>query len=120
MNIEEKEVTRQLPVKLTSEEQQQFIQKTYALRRQVKEERAAKAEAVKEHNRRIREFQKELEETEDLLAAGEQEKACECKESWNYSAGMVITTRNDTGEMVEERPMTDDERQAGLFVKAAD
>ncbi|MCK9556291.1 hypothetical protein M0R36_10870 [bacterium] len=55
-----------------------------------------------------------LRETSQKHRAGFEYRPTECKEENDYKRGMVVITRLDTGEIVNERAMTVEERQLGL------
>lgn len=54
-----------------------------------------------------------------LLNNGYEYRNVECQQVKDFAAGTVTVIRNDTGEIVLERPLTADERQAALPIGEA-
>jgi len=42
---------------------------------------------------------------------GEEQRSIECNRITNYTKGQMVLVRTDTGQVVEERPLSDDEKQ---------
>ena len=45
------------------------------------------------------------------IATGEERRRVECETVWDYTDGKVTVTRCDTGEVIEERALRDEEAQ---------
>ena len=45
------------------------------------------------------------------IAAGSEMRDVKCQEVKNWTEGTVTMTRTDTGELIESRPMREDEKQ---------
>ena len=49
-----------------------------------------------------------------LVSSGEEYREIDCDDVFDYDTGRVTRHRLDTGEVVIERPMTDEERQRSI------
>lgn len=103
------------PVPLTAEEIQaaglelaELLTQVDERKEALKAERDALKEALKPVQKRINELQWSL--SKRLRYDGE----VPVTETWDWAQGMVTTTRDDTGEVVEEREIAESERQVGL------
>ena len=104
-----KKVDRLLTIKLTeaelrarSLEQQRAIGELDALEEEKADTARRFADDIKAKNKAIREFKSTLE-------SGMEQRTVECEERF-VDGGMVRLVRLDTGELVNERPQTKDER----------
>lgn len=52
-----------------------------------------------------------------IVNSGMEMRMVECEKMMNYAEGHVLVRRLDNGEVLEERPMTEDERQLPLLVE---
>lgn len=72
------------------------------------------------HKAEISGIEKEVARLSRLIRARFEERLTECYFRWNAPIdGVVQIVRNDTGEIVQERSMSDDERQEELPLEAA-
>lgn len=53
----------------------------------------------------------------EKIRSGHEYRDIECRKEFNYTLGKVSVFRNDTDEVIEERAMTGEERQANLDLK---
>lgn len=111
-------VKRNLPVTLTSEEIDVKATKlaaqvayTEKLRDQKRETNSALKEQIDESQAKVSELSRQI-----TLRTEERQVLCTLVK--DFKAGMATVTRNDTGEVVEERPLADDEYQADLLPEA--
>lgn len=107
--------TRKLPVQLTEEEIQQRSQalagnlkKTDVL----KEEKKASTSEFKARIDACNDITKKLAE---IITSGKEDRDVECEMIKDFKRNTVTITRTDTGEVVDERPMTEDERQEKMW-----
>lgn len=118
--IETQDTELPLPVRLTLEERLQAGEEmAQALSRAEQAEKDMEA-LKKSHKGIIDEALAEVSMQGKLLREGKKIVPVACSIVKNYRRGDIRTIRNDTGEMVNERPMTASERQAGLFTKKQD
>lgn len=54
-------------------------------------------------------------ELSEIVDTKQEDRSVECIVDPDYAAGTMVTVRRDTGEVVQSRPMTQDERQIHLF-----
>jgi len=64
---------------------------------------------------KIAALEAEAEELDRIVSAASKFAMVECVEVKEFAKGMVFVTRLDTSEIVEERPLTDLERQSVMF-----
>jgi hypothetical protein len=50
-----------------------------------------------------------------LVEKSEEDCEVNCSQEFDFKKGIVVTRRGDTGEIVERREITPDERQDDLF-----
>ncbi len=109
-----KPISRDLPVKLTEGELAQVAREIGRLNadRQTMEGQAkVSADQWKD---RIRGIEARAADLATKAHAGEEARSVECNEVFDYRLGEVRVERVDTGEKLETRPMTTEERQPSL------
>jgi hypothetical protein len=107
--------TRQLPVRLTDDELLVFGKK---LVKSMRESATAEGARKSENDKRKAAIEKIEEETQRIagvVQSGEEVRDVTCEVTKNFDSRTVTVTRTDTGEFVEERIMTEAERQESLF-----
>jgi hypothetical protein len=107
--------TRDLPVKLTEAEK---IQRGEELGRTLDEiERITVGKKAAQHaaDTKLKELEVVVNRLGQVLRDGEERRPVEVKELLNFVRGIAETTRMDTWEIVESRPMTAVEMQGQLF-----
>jgi hypothetical protein len=112
--------TKRLPVQLTEEDLRDrgdalaaSVQQTAAL---TEEKKAQDAEI----NGKIKLSKEITRKLAGILASKTEEREVECDVTKDYKGNTVTTSRSDTGEVVDTRPMTPDERQEELYQPKAD
>lgn len=112
-------VTRTLPVKLDSFEIDELATRMAQAWREARE----KEDELKEHKNKVKAEIGELYAEHDHLAAvvreRQEDREVECLDQYDYVLGMIITVRKDTGEKVDERRMSEEERQTNLLEEDA-
>lgn len=73
-----------------------------------------KKEAADNFKSRMSKIDKAIGEIQRKLHDGSEERVIECEQVLSFDTATVTIIRKDTGEVVEERPMTDEERQMPL------
>ncbi len=110
-----KRETRTLPVDLTEEE---FIAKSKELSKKNKELESLdeeKKKAAAEFSSQIKSVTSEIKHLAQIVETSTEYRAVEVKKDEDIERFVVNYYRRDTGEFVESRPMTYDERQVQLF-----
>lgn len=74
-----------------------------------------KADVMADYSKKIKGHQKVLAALIDAISTGKEKREVECLERRDDRLGVMQIIRGDTGEMVEERPLTLEERQVGMF-----
>jgi hypothetical protein len=74
----------------------------------------------KEIGARIQQAEARMNSAAAVLRAGYEHRLTPCTENRNYKTGRVIVTRDDTADIVEDRPMSDSERQQTLPLAEAE
>lgn len=78
-----------------------------------------KAEAMAEFNQRVKAGTARINELANALNSGYEMREVHCHRIIDFDAGIARIKRLDTGEIIEERPLLDDERQMVLEVGRA-
>jgi hypothetical protein len=109
--------SQKLPVKLDDDT---LLERGRQLVQNMRKVAAAEDAKKLENKRRDGEISL-LEEVTSLLSAiistGSEEREVECEVRRDYLRGKVTTLRSDTGEQIDERIMTADERQELMFAE---
>lgn len=112
--ISDRQVTRELPVKLTESEMADVAR---AMGRADEERRVMESHAKVENDRwkdRIKGLDARISDLASKAHLGMEARPVKCLETYDYRLGEVRVVRTDTGEALETRPMTSDERQPTL------
>jgi DNA-directed RNA polymerase sigma subunit (sigma70/sigma32) len=107
-------IFRDLKVKLTEAEWKAVASAMAAEQAKLAEVEAEKAEAMSTFKARIETHKTKFLELAEKVNSHEERRAVECVERPDYQRWVIELYRNDTGEMVEMRPMTAGERQVTL------
>ena len=75
---------------------------------------SALSQAKRTHKRTIAGLDERADELRGLLTTGFKSEYVDCHEAADFGRGVVRIYRNDTYEMVRERPMSETERQLSL------
>ena len=117
--IVETKTTRHLRCKLTDEERLNYGQQqadALQARDQAEDEIA---EIKGTYKAKILAKDAEIKVLSAALLSGHEFRDVTCTATHDYTGGIVTTIRLDTGEAVESREMTEDERQMGLGFEGA-
>lgn len=107
--------TRDLPVKLTDAEQ---LLKGKELSKSMGDLLALESEAadvVGEFKKRIKDLRAEIEAKRLVVETGQENSPIACQEVPHFESSSVEIIREDTGEVIQVRPMNEAERQRALF-----
>lgn len=116
MIIKERIVSRRLPCRLTRSEALDRAQRLTELLDALSAKMKAKAEVMKEFATDIKDLQGEVNGMKLIVQRGEEMRTVNCRELFNFTAGLVHLVRLDTGDEVgEPRHVTEDERQGNFF-----
>ena len=112
--------TKRLPVQLTPEERQErgdalanSVQQTAALGEEKKAQDA-------EINGKIKLSKEVTRKLSQIITTGTEDRDVECDVVKDFKAGTVTTFRSDTGEQVDQRTLTAEERQEELYAPKSD
>lgn len=112
-------VTKALPVKLSEQEVTQYgrdMDRAHADRNRIENE----FDSVKaEYKGKISEQEAIIEKLSPRIHSGIETRDVECSEVKNWTKATVTVTRTDTGEVIESRPMREDEKQMQIDVVEA-
>jgi hypothetical protein len=109
-----KTVIRQLPVDLSVDELATKGERLAACEVYAAELRKQKSDFVKEMNEQIQEQLVTIQELAHAIDAKEELRDVDCTESMDFERGQYSLIRDDTGEEIEARELTDAERQGSL------
>ena len=109
-------VTKALPVNLTDDEVLKYgrdIARAHAERDNI----ASRAKSVaKDYASKVSEQDAIIGKLSPRVHSGIETRDVECEEIKNWTAATVTITRLDTGEVIESRPMREDEKEMQLSV----
>ena len=107
--------TKRLPVQLTPEEKQErgeqlaaSVEQTAALREEKKASTAEITSKIKLSTEITRKLSR-------IIASGTEDRDVECDATKDFERKTVTTYRSDTGEQVDQRPMSAEELQEEMF-----
>lgn len=106
--------TRELRCDLTPAEQQQRAEELAAKLGELDRAEEEKKASAQAHSKRITELRARVKELGRAVAARAEWRHIECEELVDRSRGEVRVTRKDTGEVIETRPWTSEDRQLRL------
>lgn len=104
--------TERLPTSLTDDERNARARNATSLHHELEMLRERKKEAAKEYGEQIAELETALAESAKAARTGMEERDVEVRWSANIDRCVMELFREDTGEKVRERPMTDEEQRA--------
>ncbi len=106
-----RKITKSLPVKLTDTEILQYgkdLARAYAEKARVE----AELDAIKDdYKGKTSEQAAQIGKLSGRVHSGIETREVECEEVKNWNSMTVVTTRLDTFETIESRPMREDEKQ---------
>lgn len=106
--------TRDLPVKLTTEQLNDRSRELVATLEAIEEETDAKKREADRRNGIIKDMESNAAKLCRTVKTGEEDQPVRCVVTFDYKDQKVIVTRDDTDALVETRSMTQDELQQGL------
>lgn len=106
--------TRLLQVPLTQEEQLAAGKKLAEAVRTLTNCQAQAKSAASQFKAKIDEMQAKINGLQILISDGHELRNVPCVNVMDYTDVKVIVTRTDTGEIVEERRLTEDEKQSTI------
>jgi len=109
-------LTQKLPCRLTQLERLELSRELAALVRQKAKTEADKAEALADFRELLKDIAGATEEVARQLNNGKVERDVEVEWKYDWQGGRKVLFRLDTHEMIDDQPLTDDERQGQLFV----
>lgn len=106
---------RMLSTPLTDEEVLVYAERAAGLQEQLGDKLDALRAAQKAAKAEIEEIERERNALLYKVSARREDREAEVEIVYKWRANRVITTRTDTGQIVEDRVMTHDERQTTIF-----
>lgn len=110
----EKRVTRILPVKLSKSEVVERGQLAAQVLHKIDEAEAEKKRVAADVKERTEALESELRRLSYIVEREEEDRTVECSWHFDFMKNEKNLIREDTGEVVETKPMTDEERQIAL------
>lgn len=110
--------TRILTCELTTQEITQRGERLAALCEQIEQAKDDLASNVKDERERIKALELDRGKLAYIVIHGVEERPVECMTTFDYRTLSVYTVRTDTGEELDRRPMTEQERQRELPINA--
>ena len=111
----EREYYESLSCPMTDKERKDANNRLLSLLDMIDNETAAMDSAKKLAKAKIEEHEAEVKRIRLELQGGKIDKPVKCEEQFFYRVGLVHDVRTDTGEVIDERAMTIEERQPSLF-----
>jgi hypothetical protein len=116
--VASRDVTKPLPVKLTDEEILKYG-------RDCARAKADRDNLVSEAKSVAKDYAAQVAEQDAIVAklaprinSGKETRDVVCVEVRNWNTGRVSVTRTDTNELIEDRPMKEDEKQREMAIVA--
>jgi hypothetical protein len=106
---------RTLPCHLTDDELLQRADQLSRKLAEVEQLQEQKAASASDFKARIEKADEEVSSLARMVRTKEQERPVECLSRKDFARNMVVETRADTGEVVDERAMSPEERQEAMF-----
>lgn len=103
----------QLPVEMTADELADRTQQLVALLDEIDAQKAALKDYTKGERDEIKGKEQDALKLREAVSSGAEVRDVEV--DLELRSGTVFVTRLDTGEVVDQRPATDEDRQQGLF-----
>lgn len=109
-----KRATDSLPCKITDEERLEFADALADANHAVDAAMAAKASAMKQFNSEISLAVSRRDRIANIVSSRTEYREVTVEERWSHSTDKFTRTRTDTGEVIFERRLTDEEKQLEL------
>ena len=106
-----------LPVHLTDDELLMKGRELAALERETDQADAERKAISKEMGEKVKEMRERALTMAQVIETKQEKRPVECVQHKNWVASTVETVRSDTGEVVQERPMSERDRQEAMFEK---
>lgn len=110
-----KRIVESLPVTLTDEERLQFADALAEANQAVEVAERNKKSAMQQHQSEIRLAEARRERLAGIVASKAEYRDVTVEERWDYNNDKYTRTRTDTGEVIFERRLTDQEKQVEMF-----
>lgn len=108
-------VSEKLPVKLNDKERLQFADDMAEANQQVDNAKANKKSVIQSLNYEIEIAETRRERLSGIVSSKTEYRDVTVEEKWDYDEDRYSRTRTDTGEVVFERRLTDNEKQTELI-----
>lgn len=119
-DIEERKVSRDLPVTIDEGEVADNGKKLAALHAEIEAIALEKKAACSDANARLKDLRKQSHDLAESIRNGTEIRAVACIETLDWRVGTKTVKRTDTGEVVDEAAISAEERQAELDIPAFD
>ena len=113
-----KRVEEYVKAPLTDTERIEYGEELSALCVELEQLKEQKSAASKRYGAQVKDKQTEISEVSRLLRDGFEMRTMEVLMRADFDEGKVFYYHPETHEVLKERPVTDEERQRGLFVDA--
>lgn len=115
-------VYKSLPCKFTQDELISMKNNLALLVEHMLEEEAEKSESSKNHAAVLKSIKVTIKEISKKISDGFESRPVDCYKKLDFTRGMAYIIRSDINEIVEERPLDENERQLqlGFLDKKAD
>lgn len=113
-NIEKRDLTRQLPCILTDEEKLNLGQEVGKESQELQEATDRKKEVTAQLTAEVESHRAAVQRLGSLLSNGFEYRPVKCEMRIDRKKDLVVTTRTDTGEVIERRPLRPSEMQNSL------
>lgn len=108
------QVTRQLPVQLSDDETRIKGETLAATIEDYKAAEVEKKNITAQVSKKLKDLRARANELSSQIKNRKEDRAVVCTEEPEYRKGVMQTIRTDTQQVVEERPLTIEERQTNL------
>lgn len=106
--------TKEIPFDLTDDEVREYSEQLARGIQDIEGMKGARKIEVKQRNVEILELQDQVDDLADKVINRTELREVECEWRKDFDAAMMVMVRLDTLEIVDSRPMDEDEKQLGL------
>ena len=117
-DLEERKTTRSVAVTIDAEDVAEHSKRLCGVLSQIDNVKAEKKAACSDANASLKELNTRAHELAESIRNGTENRDVECIESFDFRTGTVTCKRIDTGEIIDERAINAEERQAALDLDA--
>lgn len=110
-----KTITKRLPCQLSDEERLEFADRLAECNERVEEATANRKSLMQQMAAEVKQAESERDRINNIVASKTEYREIDVVVEFDFDKGRVRQVRKDTGEQIQDRPMTEKERQTNLL-----